>query len=218
MPQSLITIFLPMVQLWLITAPDDFSAEFDDIEEMFRRGLTRLILQKRGRTGAPHASEADYERWLLGLPMEFRDRIWVSGTPDLAQRLEVRGCLCDSPHLAGEIPPSWYRIDTVARCNAPEEIAKQPPWVSGALIGPVFQPMSTFELVSCIDLSGLKTDENSLNPAKIPLILSGGLDPDNLESIRHIAPAGIATLGGIWNYADPINAFIKMKRAVDALA
>ncbi len=207
-----------MVQLWLITAPDDFSAEFDDIEEMFRRGLTRLILQKRGRTGTPNATEADYERWLLGLPMECRDRIWVRGTPDMAERLEVRGCLCDAGRLAGDIPPSWYRINTVAACKSVEEITKLPPWVSGALIGPVFQPMSAFEPVPCIDLSGLKTDENSLNPAKIPLILSGGLDPDNLEPIRHIAPAGIATLGGIWNYADPINAFIKMKRAVDALA
>ena len=206
-----------MVQLWLITAPDDFSAEFDDIEEMFRRGLTRLILQKRGRMGTPNATEADYERWLLGLPMEFRDRIWVSGTPDLAQRLEVRGCLCDSNRLMGEIPPSWYRIDTVARCSTPEEMAKLPPWVSGALIGPVFQPMSAFEPVSCIDLSSLKSSENSLNPAKIPLILSGGLEPENLGSIRDIAPVGVATLGGIWNYADPINAFIKMKRAVDAL-
>ena len=206
-----------MLHLWLITAPDDFSAEFDDIEEMFRRGLTRLILQKRGRMGTPNATEADYERWLLGLPMEFRDRIWVSGTPDLAQRLEVRGCLCDSNRLMGEIPPSWYRIDTVARCSTPEEMAKLPPWVSGALIGPVFQPMSAFEPVSCIDLSSLKSSENSLNPTKIPLILSGGLEPENLGSIRDIALAGVATLGGIWNYADPINAFIKMKRAVDAL-
>ena len=206
-----------MVQLWLITAPDDFSAEFDDIEEMFRRGLTRLILQKRGRMGTPNATEAEYERWLLGLPMEYRDRIWVSGTPDLAQRLEVRGCLCDSSRLMGEIPPSWYRIDTVARCNAPEEMAKLPPWVSGALIGPVFQPMSVFEPVSCIELSSLNFSESGLNPAKIPLILSGGLEPENLDAIRDIAPAGIATLGGIWNYADPINAFIKMKRAVDSI-
>ena len=205
-----------MVQLWLITAPDDFSAEFDDIEEMFCRGLTRLILQKRGRKGTPSASEADYERWLLGLPMEFRDRIWVTGTPDMAERLEVRGCLCDSPRLAGDIPPSWYRINTVAACKSVDEIAKLPPWVAGALIGPVFQPMSAFEPALCIDLSSLKSGENSLNPAKIPLILSGGLEPDNLDTIRDISPAGIATLGGIWNYADPINAFIKMKRAVDA--
>ena len=203
-----------MVQLWLITAPDDFSAEFDDIEQMFSRGLSRLVLQKRGRNGAAQASEAEYERWLLGLPMECRDRIWVSGTPDLAQRLEVRGCLCDSSRLMGEIPPSWYRIDTVARCNSPEEIAELPPWVSGALIGPVFQPMSVFEPVSCVDLSRLESDREGFNPSNIPLILSGGLDEETLPSVRPFDPAGIAVLGGVWNYADPVNAFIKLNRSL----
>ena len=202
------------MRLWVCTSPDDFSAEFDDIEQMFSRGLSRLVLQKRGRNGAAQASEAEYERWLLGLPMECRDRIWVSGTPDLAQRLEVRGCLCDSSRLMGEIPPSWYRIDTVARCNSPEEIAELPPWVSGALIGPVFQPMSVFEPVSCVDLSRLESDREGFNPSNIPLILSGGLDEETLPSVRPFDPAGIAVLGGVWNYADPVNAFIKLNRSL----
>ena len=203
-----------MLHLWLITAPDDFSAEFDDIEQMFSRGLSRLILQKRGRNGAPYASESEYERWLLGLPMEFRDRIWVSGTPDLAERLEVRGCLCDAARLAGDIPPSWYRINTVAACKSVEEITKLPPWVAGALLGPVFQPAFAVEPVSCVDLSRLESERDSINPSKVPLILSGGLDEETLPSVRTLDPAGIAVLGGVWNYADPVNACIKLNRAL----
>lgn len=203
-----------MLHLWLITAPDDFSAEFDDIEQMFSRGLSRLILQKRGRNGAPYASESEYERWLLGLPMECRDRIWVRGTPDMAERLEVRGCLCDTGRLAGDIPPSWYRINTVAACKSVEEITKLPPWVAGALLGPVFQPAFAVEPVSCVDLSRLETDREGFNPSNIPLILSGGLDEETLSSVRPFDPAGIAVLGGVWNYADPVNAFIKLNRSL----
>ena len=81
------------MRLWLITCPDNFAAEYDDIEEMFRRGLTRLILDKRGRGGKSRATADDYERWLLSLPMDLRDRIWVRGTPDVAEQLDVRGCV-----------------------------------------------------------------------------------------------------------------------------
>ena len=135
------TILLYM-RLWLSTCLDNFSSEFDDIEEMFKRGLTRLILQKRGRGGAPSASESEYDRWLLSLPLEYRDRIWVRGTPDMAERLEVRGCVCDCGMLAGEIPERWKRVNCVAVCRDVEQVGSLPDWISAALVGPVFQPQS----------------------------------------------------------------------------
>ena len=92
------------MRLWLTTSPDDFASEFDDIEQMFSRGLSRLILSKRGRGGSPYATENDYERWLMALPMDCRDRIWVRGTPDLAERLDVRGCVAEAGSLLGDVP------------------------------------------------------------------------------------------------------------------
>ena len=207
-----------MLHLWLITPSDDFSAEFDDIEQMFSRGLSRLILQKRGRNGATQASEADYERWLLGLPMECRDRIWVRGTPDMAERLEVHGCICECCKLLGDVPRRWWRSNTVALCSKPEEIVGLPPWVAEAMLGPVFQPLSATEPVQDLLFEQLKMGVDGFNPEKIPLVLFGGMDEECLELVKPLAPAGIATLGGIWNYADPVNAFIKLKRAVDSFA
>ena len=102
------------MRLWLTTSPDDFASEFDDIEQMFSRGLSRLILSKRGRGGSPYATENDYERWLMALPMECRDRIWVRGTPDLAERLDVRGCVTEASSLMGDVPESWKRVNCVA--------------------------------------------------------------------------------------------------------
>ena len=195
------------MRLWLWTCPDDFASEFDDIEEMFRRGLTRLILDKRGRGGNTRASFDDYERWLLSLPMELRDRIWVRGTPDMAEQLDVRGCVCDAQSFMGDVPESWKRVNCIAYCKRVEEAAMLPDWVAGALVGPVMQPLSAIEPV--------KTLETLFSAnAKIPVILWGGVDTDTVEDFKKMSPAGVASLGGIWNYADPVNAFVKLNRAI----
>ena len=206
------------MRLWLTTSPDDFSSEFDDIEQMFSRGLTRLILSKRGRGGAPYATESDYERWLMALPMECRDRIWVRGTPDMAERLEVRGCVCDAVLLAQDVPERWKRVNCIAVCRNLEQLKKMPEWVAGALVGPVFQPQSVFEPVKT---HGVETLANKLttiassDSAKIPQIIAfGGIDHETLDEIKKLPVQGVSVLGGIWNYADPVNAFIKLSRAL----
>ena len=195
------------MRLWLITCPDNFASEYDDIEEMFRRGLTRLILDKRGCGGNLHATPDDYERWLLSLPMDLRDRIWVRGTPDVAEQLDVRGCVCEAQSFMGEVPESWKRVNCVAYCKSVEEAESLPDWVAGALLGPIMQPQSALEIVETLGTS------LHIN-AKASVMLWGGVDTDTIEDFKKMSPAGVATLGGVWNYADPVNAFIKLNRVV----
>ena len=210
--------YILRMRLWVTTSSDDFASEFDDIEQMFSRGLTRLILSKRGRGGSPVASETEYERWLMALPMECRDRIWVRGTPDLAERLDVRGCVTEATSLMGDVPESWKRVNCVAFCRDLDQLEHLPQWVAGALIGPVFQPQSVYEPVNChgIELVADKlTALSSADPAKIPQIIAfGGIDHENLDEIKKLPIQGVSILGGVWNYADPVNAFIKLHRAL----
>ncbi|MBO5531792.1 MAG: hypothetical protein J5977_04965 [Fibrobacter sp.] len=215
------------MRLWITTAPDDFSAEFDDIEQMFSRGLSRLILQKRSRTGAPYATESEYERWLMALPMECRDRIWVRGTPDLAERLDVRGCVAEATSLLGDVPESWKRVNCIAFCRNLDQLELLPEWVAGALVGPVFQPQSVYEPVQVLGV-GMVADkliardsnrdssnsEQGVSAPKVPQVIAfGGIDHENLDEIKKLPVQGVSVLGGIWNYADPVNAFIKLNRA-----
>lgn len=215
------------MRLWITTAPDDFSAEFDDIEQMFSRGLSRLILQKRSRTGAPYATESEYERWLTALPMECRDRIWVRGTPDLAERLDVRGCVAEATSLLGDVPESWKRVNCIAFCRNLDQLELLPEWVAGALVGPVFQPQSVYEPVQVLGV-GMVADkliardsnrdssnsEQGVSAPKVPQVIAfGGIDHENLDEIKKLPVQGVSVLGGIWNYADPVNAFIKLNRA-----
>jgi len=218
------------MRLWLSTCLDDFSSEFDDIEEMFKRGLTRLILQKRVPGAAQdlaggairYATEAQYERWLMALPMEYRDRIWVRGTPDMAERLEVRGCVCDAALLAQDVPERWKRVNCIAVCCNLEQLKKMPEWVAGALVGPVFQPQSVYEPIETLGIACI-TDKlaahdtaSEMPELNIPpqVIAFGGIDHENLDDIKKLPLQGISVLGGIWNYADPVNAFIKLHRIV----
>ncbi len=205
------------MRLWLTTSPDDFASEFDDIEQMFSRGLSRLILQKRSRTGAPYATESEYERWLMALPMECRDRIWVRGTPDLAERLDVRGCVTEAGSLLGDVPESWKRVNTVAFCRDMDQLEKLPQWVAGALVGPVFQPQSVYEPVKFHGIEPIQDKLSSLvGASNIPQVIAfGGIDHETLDEIKRLPVQGVSVLGGIWNYADPVNAFIKLSRAVN---
>ena len=209
------------MRLWITTAPDDFSAEFDDIEQMFSRGLSRLILQKRSRTGAPYATESEYERWLMALPMECRDRIWVRGTPDLAERLDVRGCVAEATSLLGDVPESWKRVNCIAFCRNLDQLELLPEWVAGALVGPVFQPQSVYEPVQVLGVGTVadkltsSASEQGTSASKIPQVIAfGGIDHENLDEIKKLPVQGVSVLGGIWNYADPVNAFIKLSRAI----
>ena len=58
----------------------------------------------------------------------------------------------------------------------------------------------------------------SVDPAKIPQVIAfGGIDHENLAEIKKLPVQGVSLLGGIWNYADPVNAFIKINRAVSGI-
>lgn len=144
--------------------------------------------------------------------MDLRDRIWVRGTPDMAEQLDVRGCVCEAQSFMGVVPESWKRINCVALCKDFEEVEKLPTWISGALVGPIFQPLSAIEPVET-----LGTDFATNVATNIPLILFGGVDTDTIDDFKKFSPAGVMALGGIWNYADPINAFIKLNRAVQLI-
>ena len=181
---------------------------------MFLHGLDRLILQKRGCPEVPYETERDFEHWLMLLPADCREHIWVRGNPDLVSGLDVRGCVTDADTLMGPVPERWKSIDCVAFCRSLDQLPRLPEWVSGALVGPVFQPQSVFEKVDSLGTSLLA---EKMRESKVPVIAFGGIDHDNLDEIGKLPLQGVSVLGGVWNYADPVNAFIKMQRALAAL-
>ena len=109
-------------------------------------------------------------------------------------------------------------MNTIAFCRSLDQLEQLPEWVAGALVGPVFQPQSVFEPVP---FHGIELVANKLNDLsgtdsrKIPQVIAfGGIDHETLDEIKKLPVQGVSVLGGIWNYADPVNAFIKLNRSV----
>ena len=54
--------------------------------------------------------------------------------------------------------------------------------------------------------------------SNIPQVIAfGGIDHETLDEIKKLSVQGVSVLGGIWNYADPVNAFIKINSSVNGM-
>ena len=135
----------------------------------------------------------------------------------MAERLDVRGCVAEAGSLLGDVPESWKRVNTVAFCRSLDQLEQLPQWVAGALVGPVFQPQSVYEPVKFHGIEPIQDKLSSLvGASNIPQVIAfGGIDHETLDEIKKLSVQGVSVLGGIWNYADPVNAFIKLSRAVN---
>ena len=77
-------------------------------------------------------------------------------------------------------------------------------------------------VLDAVQFHGIELVANKLNDLsgtdapKIPQVIAfGGIDHETLDEIKKLPVQGVSVLGGIWNYADPVNAFIKLSRAVN---
>ena len=137
----------------------------------------------------------------------------------MAERLDVRGCVAEAGSLLGDVPESWKRVNTVAFCRSLDQLEQLPQWVAGALVGPVFQPQSVYEPVKFHGIEPIQDKLSSLvGASNIPQVIAfGGIDHETLDEIKKLSVQGVSVLGGIWNYADPVNAFIKLNRSVNGM-
>ena len=105
----------------------------------------------------------------------------------------------------------------MALCRTPDELCNLPDWVSAALLGPVYQPQSVLDTVETLGAHSLSRIFENANENPPRVIAFGGIDHENLDEIKKLPLLGISVLGGIWNYADPVSAFLKLSRACSGL-
>lgn len=71
--------------IWVVTAPGPVPDEISLLRDLFSAGLETLLLRK------PGWSAAAYETLLQALPADCRDRVMLSGYPELVARYGLKG-------------------------------------------------------------------------------------------------------------------------------
>lgn len=191
--------------LVVITSPEDFADEHVLIERMFQQGLSKLHVRKPGH------SKQGLDYWLLGLGLEYRSRCVLHGDLNTALYLEVGGFHANPSFFANPIstpkPPSFSYS---ASCHSLKEIEDLPSSIDYAFLSPIYDSISKVGYQSAFSAGELKAFFGASREKKLPLVYAlGGIDNDNLEEVKELGFSGAALLGGIWNYADPLNAWNK---------
>jgi len=83
--------------IWVVTAPHPVPDELSILRDLFSAGLETLLLRK------PGWSAAEYETLLQALPPGYRNRVMLSGYPQLVERYGLKG-LHLSERLRSEVP------------------------------------------------------------------------------------------------------------------
>lgn len=189
--------------LILVTSPEDFADEHVLIERLFELGVSKLHVRKPGRT------KQDLDCWLLGLDFSFRKRCILHSDLDTALELEVGGVHSNSLLLTDSYLaklPDTFSLST--SCFSFDELMKIPSFVDYVFLGPVYDSFPILRNKPSFSIDELK-NFFSIYKSKIgiPIYAFGGIDKENLSEVEQVGFSGAGLLSGIWNYADPLNAW-----------
>ena len=75
--------------------------------------------------------------------------------------------------------------------------------------GPIFSTPTKAQRWSPTGVSGLR---DAVLAAAVPIVAIGGINPENIDSVRGTGVAGWAVLAGIWRATDPKNAIRALRK------
>ena len=191
-------------ELVLITSPEDFADEHALIESLFGLGLSRLHVRK-----PRHASGA-LERWLLALDADARSRVVLHGHPEMAHEFNLSGFHMNAKWFA-ENPARFVDsgLSRSASAHSMAEADSLPEGISYTFLSPIFDSISKADYKSSFDLDDVTTwlFARRASGKKTAVLALGGVDADSISLVKSAGFDGAAILGGVWNYADPLQAW-----------
>ncbi|MGN6509625.1 MAG: thiamine phosphate synthase [Chitinophaga sp.] len=150
--------------IWVVTTPYSIPDELHILRKLFSAGLETLLLRK------PGWSAAEYEGLLQAIPAGLRDRVMLSGYPELVERYGLRGL-----HLSERLRNVLPAEDLVALRSAGFSVSTSVHAVGGeALIKDVSGGVNTLvhtragEGVNTFHNTGGGDAENGVNTSPHP--------------------------------------------------
>lgn len=193
------------MKLILITTPDFYPHETDDIRALFRAGLETLHLRK------PGATARGLRAWLQEIDAEFRGRIVTHEHFELADDFHLKGV-----HLNGRNPqaPAGWQGHLSCSCHSLEEVAARKPHCNYVFLSPICDSISKAGYEAAFTPEQLQQAAHR-GVIDRQVVALGGISLARLPMVREAGFGGAAVLGDLWSHRgkDLIPYFLQLKSA-----
>ena len=177
------------MKLILMTTPYFFVEEHQILNVLFDEGLDILHLRK------PNTEPVYSERLLTLIPECYRKRIVVHDFFYLKNEYKLKGIHLN--HRNPELPPK-YKGHISCSCHTPEEVMLHKKKCDYVFLSPIFDSISKEDYSSTFT----KADLQVLARQKVidrKVMALGGVDLENMATIKALGFGGAVILGDIWN-------------------
>lgn len=177
------------MKLILMTTPYFFVEEHQILNALFDEGLDILHLRK------PNTELVYSERLLTLIPECYRKRIVVHDFFYLKNEYKLKGIHLN--HRNPELPPK-YKGHISCSCHTPEEVMLHKKKCDYVFLSPIFDSISKEDYSSTFT----KADLQVLARQKVidrKVMALGGVDLENMATIKALGFGGAVILGDIWN-------------------
>ncbi len=201
------------MRLILISAEVEPADEQALIFRFYQAGLRRFHLRR------PAWGLAQCQAWLASLPAEMAPIVTLHQSRELALAGLVGGV-----HLKEkeQNEKGWNGVKKLKQVRpdlrvslALHGLENWPEESKGAdygLLSPVFSSLSKSGYQADWSLSQIK---RAVELSSLPLYALGGVEAENIAKLKAMGFAGCAVLGAVWQQADPVAAFLKIKQVVE---
>ena len=200
----------PLFNLILISPEHDLKGEMEVLVQLFNFGITTYHLRK------PDWCIEKTQRWLQQLPKDFHNLVVLHNHFVLANDFEIKGI-----HLNEEKRPfarqlSNYKIIS-ASFHSVEDLKGNTFPYEYAFLSPVFDSISKAGYKGNFDLKLLKENlrEMKQQNRSMPKVIGlGGVNAQNILSLKSAGFSGAGLLGSVWQNENPIKAFLEIQTLI----
>ena len=184
--------------LIVITPEKDSLREMETICTLFEIGLKLLHLRK------PTYTKNEVREYLQKIPNQFHKRIVLHDHYELIEEFDLKGA-----HLTEKTKQSVRKMNALKKtktkiistsCHNYKDILKSRRKYEYIFLSPVFDSISKQGYKSNFDLENLKL---FLKKRK-NIVALGGINIENIKTIKQLGFSGAAVLGSIWESKEPV--------------
>jgi len=203
-----------IMNIVVLTADKTLPGEADLLNALFRAGLQRLHIRK------PALTVDETRNFINGIDRIHHKKLVIHRHHNLHQEMTLGGIhlssfdLADASlmnKIAGTSPDA-----VSASLHSWSELEALPFTCSYVFISPVFNSISKPGYNAAIDLGVLQKMDLNKTRKILPMIYGlGGVNKDNITTLKQNGFDGAALLGAIWQSKDPVAAFVDIRSAAE---